>query len=63
MIRKRFDSLLLSIIGTMSVWSGLEGIGKWIDKVTTMCLVIVILLLLVFVLWLLSKLFGGGARG
>ena len=63
MIRRRLHSTLLSIVGTMSVWSGLEGVGRWIDKITTMCLVIVILLLLVFVLWLLSKLFGGGARG
>lgn len=63
MIRRRLRSTFLSIVGTMSVWSGLEGIGRWIDKVTTMCLVIVILILLLFVLYLLSKLFGGGARG
>jgi len=63
MIRRRLHSTLLSIVGTMSVWSGLEGVGRWIDKITTMCLVIVILILVLFLLYVLSKLFGGGARG
>jgi hypothetical protein len=47
----------------MDVLSGLGDIGRWIDKMFTLCLVIVILLLTLFILWLLSKLFGGGARG
>ena len=63
MMRRRFDSILLSIVGTMSVWSGLDSIAKWIDKMLTLCLVIIILLIILFILWVLSKLSGGGARG
>jgi hypothetical protein len=62
MKRKHLLSVLLPLV-KMDMWSGLGDIGRWIDKMFTLCLVIVILLLTLFILWLLSKLFGGGARG
>jgi len=62
MTRRSLYAALIPLM-SMSIWSGLGDIGKWIDKMTTMCLVIVILILVLFILWILSKLFGGGARG
>jgi len=62
MRRRHLLSVLLPLV-KMDMWSGLGDIGRWIDKMFTLCLVIVILLLTLFILWLLSKLFGGGARG
>jgi len=62
MKRRHLFSILFPLV-RMDMWSGLGDIGRWIDKMFTLCLVIVILLLTLFILWLLSKLFGGGARG
>jgi hypothetical protein len=53
---------LLPLVRMDSLGGTFDSIGRWIDKVTTMCLVIVILILVLFLLYLLSKLFGGGGQ-
>lgn len=59
---KKRRPAMLSII-TFGISSTLSGIGRWIDKMSTLCMVVLILLLIVAILWLLTNLFGGTARG
>jgi flagellar biogenesis protein FliO len=42
---------------------GLNSIAGWIDKVFTICAVIIILLVILFILWLLTQLSQGRGRG
>lgn len=41
----------------------LEDIGRMIDKLYTLCLVVLAILALMFILYIISKFWGGGARG
>jgi len=54
---------LLPLLRMDSVGGTLDSIGRWIDKVFTVCAAIVILLLVLFILWILSQLSRGGQRG
>lgn len=55
---------LLPFLRMTTIPQGLNAIAGWIDKVTMMCLSIIILILIVFILWLLSQFLGQGrARG
>jgi len=51
------------MLGVFSVESAAKEIAAWIDKVTTFCLAIVVLVLVLFILWLLTQFSRGGSRG
>jgi hypothetical protein len=55
---------LLPLVKMDSVGGTLDSIGRWVDKMFTVCAAIIILLLVLFILWILSQLSGrGGQRG
>jgi len=55
---------LLPLLRMDSVGGTLDAMGRWVDKVFTVCAAIIILLLVLFILWILSQLSGrGGTRG
>ena len=53
---------LLPLLRMDSVGGTLDSIGRWIDKVFTVCAAIIILLLVLFIVWILTQLSGGGGQ-